>query len=57
MFVTLVSGGQFSHRANQLYQYGDPGSPELPEGSFDSIDEAASAVIEAGISLDYAIYA
>ena len=54
MFVTLVSGGQWSRHANNMSTWGDG---ELPEETFDSIDEAKEAVEKAGFSLDYAIYA
>jgi len=53
MFVTLVSGGQFSKEANKMQTWGPK---ELPTGTFDSFEEAEKAIEDAGISLDYAIY-
>ncbi|MFA6897233.1 MAG: hypothetical protein WCQ96_03035 [Patescibacteria group bacterium] len=55
MFVQLVSGGQWSREANKLQAYGAPDN--LPEGVFDSYDEAEKAAKEAGIDTQYAIYA
>lgn len=53
MFVRLVSGGQFPKRAHSMQTWGDN---NLPEGSFDSIEEAEKACEEAGIDTAYAIY-
>lgn len=54
MYVTLVSGGQWSRQANNMSTWGAP--DDLPSGVYDSYDEAEAAAVAAGISTKYAIY-